>query len=237
MLDDNVPTSSQWRSATTTTAVPARSRPTHHEEASLSWWLSVIACKINAIKKYMQVIYRIFQAYIKLLFPRQRSNSENCDVHSANGREVCMLRIMRTAYNCTPTANSKRAAFYLRKSPARGLQHIRYSHSLRARGAWAYSPSVTPFSCKFSRLLRKYTRLDSQVLFCLLLQISSHLLASARQTRIFIGYSFQIQEARYLPVRKWQNRARGMLRAEHTPLNINIEHCVGCLIGCSVNPH
>lgn len=132
MLDDNVPTSSQWRSATTTTAVPARSRPTHHEEASLSWWLSVIACKIHAIKKYMQVIYRIFQAYIKLLFPRQRSNSENCDVHSAYGREVCMLRIMRTAYNCTPTANSKRAAFYLLKSPARGLQHIRYSHSLRA---------------------------------------------------------------------------------------------------------
>lgn len=149
----------------------------------------------------MQVIYRIFQAYIKLLFPRQRSNSENCDVHSAYGREVCMLRIMRTAYNCTPTANSKRAAFYLLKSPARGLQHICYSHSLRVvRGA--YSPSVTPFSCKFSRLLRKYMRLDSQVLFCLLLQISSHLLASARQTRIFIGYSFQIQEARYLPVRK-----------------------------------
>ena len=108
MRDDNVPTSSQWPSATTTTAVPARSRPTHHEEASLSWWLSVIACKIHAIKKYMQVIYRIFQAYIKLLFPRQRYNSENCDVHSAYGRGVCMLRIMRTAYNCTPTVNSKR---------------------------------------------------------------------------------------------------------------------------------
>lgn len=234
MLDDNVPTSSQWRSATTTTAVPARSRPTHHEEASLSWWLSVIACKIHAIKKYMQVIYRIFQAYIKLLFPRQRSNSENCDVHSAYGRKVCMLRIMRTAYNCASTVNSKRAAFYL-LSCKRAAAHMLPAQF--ARGAWAYSPSVTPFSCKFSRLLRKYMRLDSQVLFCLLLQISSHLLASARQTRIFIGYSFQIQEARYLPVRKWQNRARGMLRAEHTPLDINIEHCVGCLIGCSVNPH
>jgi len=78
----------------------------------------------------MQAIYRIFQAYIKLLFPRQRYNSENCDVHSAYGRGVCMLRIvrmlriMRTANNCTPTVNSKRAAFYLLKSAARGLHSI-----------------------------------------------------------------------------------------------------------------